>query len=358
MVGFPTRAPGHLRLLVGGDLMLGRGIDAIRPIHNPAEFGKPDARHPTVTIAWAEARGEAVPRQATAQTLWGAALEPMLASQADLTLFNLETAVTSRDCWVPKTYNFRMHPAGLDVLTAVGVQCVSLANNHVLDFGLPGLLDTLEALQARGIAIAGAGLNTRAAIAPAQLPLPGGRRALVFAMACCNAGCRPREAALPHRPGIALLPDLKPATADAVCRLIQHFRQPDDLVAVSIHWGGNWPDQVPEPMRTFAQRLVRQAGVHLIHGHSSHWPMAVEQIDAALVLYGCGDVLNDYEGRPDLLSRRGDLGVLFVVDFDATTLKLANWHRLAICRQAFCLKLTDPEDTQRMDARLRGEPIC
>lgn len=353
MAEFPTRLPGHLRLLVGGDLMLGRGIDAIRPIHSPAEFGKQDARHPSVTIAWAEARGEAVPHQATAQDLWGEALGPMLASQADLTLFNLETAVTSRGCWVPKTYNFRMHSAGLDVLTAAGIQCVSLANNHVLDFGLPGLLDTLQALEAIGITSAGAGLNARAAAAPAQLPLPGGRRALVFAMACRNAGCRPWEAALPHRPGIALLPDLEPATVDAVCRLIQHFSQPNDLLVVSIHWGGNWPEQVSGPMRAFAQRLVQHAGVHLIHGHSSHWPMEAEKIDASLVLYGCGDVLNDYEGRPDLLSRRGDLGGLFVVDFNATTLELASWQHLAIRRQAFCLKLADSADIELLDARLR-----
>lgn len=337
--------------------MLGRGVDAIRPIHNPAEFGKPDARHPRVTIAWAEARGARLPIPASPTDLWGDALEPLLASQADLSLFNLETAVTSRDCWVPKTYNFRMHPAGLDVLTAAGIQCVSLANNHVLDFGLPGLLETLQALAQRGIAACGAGLNARDAAAPTPLPLPGGRRALVFAMACGNSGCCPWDAARSHRPGIAWLPDLEPATASAVCHHIQHYRRPDDLVLVSIHWGGNWPEQVPDAMRRFAERLVRQAGVQVIHGHSSHWPSLVEPIDEALVLYGCGDVLNDYEGRPDLISRRGDLGALFVVDFDARTLQLARWHRLAIRREGFCLRLADAAETELVDRRLSGAPM-
>ena len=80
--------------------------------------------------------------------------------------------------------------------------------------------------------------------------------------------------------------------------------------------------------------------------------MAAEQIDGALVLYGCGDVLNDYEGRPDLLSRRGDLGALFVADFNAASLELVGLQRLVIQRQAFCLKLADLADTRRLDARL------
>lgn len=357
MTRFPPRSPDQLRLLVGGDLMLGRGIDAIRPVHNPADFGKVDARHPSITIAWAKARGMAVPQNASAHELWGEALEPILASNADLTLFNLETAVTSRDCWVPKTYNFRMHPAGLDVLTVAGIRCVSLANNHVLDFGLPGLLDTLQALRRRGIALAGAGLNARLASAPRALPLPDGRRVLVFAMACANAGCRAWNAALAHRPGIALLPDLEPATASAVCRLIQYYRQPNDLVVVSIHWGGNWPEQIPVLMRNFAQRLIRQAGVNLIHGHSSHGPLEVEQIDKALVLYGCGDVLNDYEGRPDLLSRHGDLGTLFVADFNTSNLALGSWHRLVIRREGFCLRLANHREIQLVDQRLSRSPV-
>ena len=173
-------------------------------------------------------------------------------------------------------------------------------------------------------------------------------------MACCNAGCRRWEAALPHRPGIALLPNLEPSTAESVCRLIQHFRQPEDLVVVSIHWGGNWPDQVSEPMQAFANQLVRRAGVDLIHGHSSHWPMKVEQIDDSLVMYGCGDVFNDYEGRSDFLSRRGELGILTVVDFDLQSLKLANWHHIGIHRQGFCLKMSDQLDGNFLDARVMG----
>ncbi|WP_094556280.1 CapA family protein [Synechococcus sp. 1G10] len=353
MAGFPPRVPGLVRLLVGGDLMLGRGIDSIRPIHNNPDFGKQDARQPSVTVAWAEAGGHRVPRNATAHALWGEALEPLLDSQPDLTLFNLETAVTSRDCWVAKTYNFRMHPAGLDVLEAAGISCVSLANNHVLDFGLPGLLDTIQALESQGISVAGAGLNARAAAAPAPLLMPGGQRVLLFGMACCNAGCRAWEAALSYRPGIALLPNLELATANAVCRLIQHYRQPDDLVVISIHWGGNWPEQVPDLMRAFAHHLVQQAGVHLVHGHSSHWPMEVEQIGDALVLYGCGDVLNDYEGRPDQVSLRGDLGALYAIDFQEANLRLAGWHKFIVRRQAFCLKLVDLADQQLVDSRLR-----
>lgn len=346
------RAANQLRLVIGGDLMLGRSIDAIRPIHNPVEFGKPNARHPDTNIGWAEALGNHVLRNATATDLWGEALEIILASEPDLTLFNLETAVTQRDSWIPKAYNFRMHPSGLDLLKAARIDCVSMANNHTLDFGLAGLLDTLEALDAMGIGSAGAGLNSKNARAPREFQLPYGRRALIFAMACCNSGCHPWEAALPHRPGIALLPDLKPDTARSVCELILSYRQPRDLIIVSLHWGGNWPAKVPEDMRTFGRLLIKEADVHLIHGHSSHWPMEVEEFENSLILYGCGDVLNDYEGRPDFIERRSELGTIFAVDYSSKDLDLIHWQHLPIRRKGFCLKLASAEDAKYIDARL------
>ena len=77
---------------------------------------------------------------------------------------------------------------------------------------------------------------------------------------------------------------------------IGRHAKPDDLIVVSIHWGSNWGYEVPEEQRRFAHALIDRAGVSVIHGHSSHHPKAIEIYRDRLILHGCGDFLNDYEG--------------------------------------------------------------
>ena len=343
---FSAKPPECWRFLVGGDLMLGRAIDQIRPIHNPPAFGKPDARHPEVMLHWAEQRGVSIPRDVAPGYFWGQLLPELQSAAIDFTLFNLETAVTTESTWADKTYNFRMHPAGLDVLQAAGVHCVSLANNHGLDFGVRGLVDTIDALRAQQIGHAGAGLDPVQASAPAVHPLPGGTRLLLFAFACLDSGCRPADQALPHRPGIQLLPELRhdsePAAVqqalERVRQCIDTYRCPGDFVVLSLHWGRNWPDQIPEAHRQFAWRCVDDLGVNLIHGHSAHVPLPGEVRQGSVILYGCGDVLNDYEGRLDLARRGGDRGALFVLDWDSATQAIVRHSVIGIRRQGFALQ--------------------
>jgi len=89
---------------------------------------------------------------------------------------------------------------------------------------------------------------------------------------------------------------LSAQTVDAIARQVGAAKRAGDLVVASIHWGPNWGFAIPREQRDFAHRLVDAAGVDIVHGHSSHHPMAIEIHRGKPILYGCGDLLNDYEG--------------------------------------------------------------
>ena len=80
---------------------------------------------------------------------------------------------------------------------------------------------------------------------------------------------------------------------------------------VSIHWGGNWGYEVPDDQQGFARRLVDQGAADVIHGHSSHHPKGIEVHRGKLILYGCGDLINDYEGIGGREEYRGNLSLLY-----------------------------------------------
>jgi poly-gamma-glutamate synthesis protein (capsule biosynthesis protein) len=195
-----------------------------------------------------------------------------------------------------------------------------LANNHVFDWGEAGLIETLDALAGAGIRAAGAGRDLQAACEPARLPLPGGRRVLVFAFGATDSGIPPWWAATPTTPGIHLLGDYSNATVDRLAGLVQAGRRPGDLVVASVHWGANWGFEVPKDHRRFAHALIDQAGVDVVHGHSSHHPKAIEVHRGRPILYGCGELLDDYEGIRGHEAFRGDLVLMYFVTMDGTGL--------------------------------------
>ena len=119
--------------------------------------------------------------------IWGEALDAVGKRRPDAWIVNLETAVTRADDPWPKGINYRMNPDNLPCLVVAGVDCCVLANNHVLDWGRDGLIETLEILERAGIKTTGAGRNLEEA-APAILRLPGERRGLVYAFACRRVG--------------------------------------------------------------------------------------------------------------------------------------------------------------------------
>jgi poly-gamma-glutamate synthesis protein (capsule biosynthesis protein) len=164
-----------------------------------------------------------------------------------------------------------------------------------MDWGERGLLETLDTLHATGIRTAGAGRNEREAVTPAVLEIQS-RRVLVFAGAHPSSGVPASWAAGPDRAGVNVISDLSTASAERFARAVRAVRQPGDLVIVSLHIGGNWSYEITLEERAFAHDLVDRAGADIVHGHSSHHVRGIEVYGGKLILYGCGDLLNDYEG--------------------------------------------------------------
>lgn len=309
----PDHAP-NLRLFLAGDLMCARGIDQILPHPGDPRLYEAYVKDARDYVRLAERRSGAFAQPVDFAYVWGAALEVLRQRRPNLRLVNLECALTSQGRPQPKGINYRMHPANLPVLEVAGIDCCMLANNHVLDWGEVGLVDTLATLDDHAIAHAGAGNACASAEAPAILPLADGQRLLVFAFATGDSGVPPDWAAGEQQPGVARLDDLSPQSVARVARCIAAVRQAGDRVLVSLHWGGNWGFAVSEEQRRFAHGLIDQAGVDLLHGHSAHHIKGLEVHRQRLILYGCGDLLNDYEGIEGHADYRGDLGLLYFAD--------------------------------------------
>jgi poly-gamma-glutamate synthesis protein (capsule biosynthesis protein) len=119
-----------------------------------------------------------------------------------------------------------------------------------------------------------------------------------------------------------VLPDLSSATADDVTSRVRAAKRPGDVAVVSIHWGGNWGYDVAADQVGFAHRLI-DGGVDVVHGHSSHHPRPVEVFRGKLVLYGCGDCIDDYEGITGYEKYRDDLRLLYFASVEPGTGELA-----------------------------------
>jgi poly-gamma-glutamate capsule biosynthesis protein CapA/YwtB (metallophosphatase superfamily) len=121
--------------------------------------------------------------------LWGDALDELERAGTDVRIINLETSITtSADYWRYKPVLYRMHPQNIGCLTAARIDCCALANNHVLDWGEQGLLDTLRTLDAAGIARAGVVLNAAEAAAATALKVAGKGRVLVCSLGSPTSG--------------------------------------------------------------------------------------------------------------------------------------------------------------------------
>lgn len=284
-------------LWLAGDVMTGRGIDQIQQHPGDPALYESLVRDARDYVRLAERAHGPVPTPVAPEYIWGEALAEIERRQPDLRLVNLETALTALGSpWPDKGVHYRMHPANVACLTAARIDACTLANNHVLDWGHAGLRETLDTLRQAAIRSAGAGADAEAAGQPAVLPLPGGGRLLLFAWATPDSGVPEPWCATPQRPGVALLPSLDETAAQEVAAQVQRRRQPGDRVVVSMHWGGNWGAEIPPRHRQFSRRLIELGAADLVHGHSSHHPRAPEVYRGRLILYGCGDLINDYEG--------------------------------------------------------------
>jgi len=344
---------GGRRILLCGDVMTGRGIDQVLAFPGDPRLHEEAVRDARHYVALAERRNGPIPAPVGWDYVWGEALTELERARPTARIVNLETSVTaSDDCWVGKGVHYRMHPRNVACLGAARIDCCSLANNHVLDWGRGGLLETLETLRAAGIATAGAGRDLAEAGAPAVLPRKEGGRLLVFAFASPTSGVPIEWAAAPERAGVNVLRERPEEATAVVGARIDRVKRPGDVVITSIHWGGNWGYAIPAEQRRLAHALL-DAGVDLVHGHSSHHPKGFEIHRGKLVLYGCGDFLDDYEGIAGYEAYRDDLVLMYLPTVDPAHGTLLDLRLVPLRIERF--RLTRP---LREDARWLTEVMA
>jgi len=225
------------------------------------------------------------------------------AHEADLFVLNLECAISDRGQRWPdprKPFFFRAPPVAVEALRHLGVGCVTLANNHALDFGTAALLDTCRHLADANIEWVGAGTDESAARTPVVIELGGLRVAVV------GVTDHPSDfAASVDRPGVAHA-DLRRRTPDWLLDTVRHVDA--DVVVVTPHWGPNMVSEPVAHVRSAAATLLG-AGATMIAGHSAHVFHGV----ADRVLYDLGDFIDDYARDPVL---HNEFGLLWLVTFD------------------------------------------
>lgn len=310
---------GHppVRLFLCGDVMTGRGIDQVLPHPCDPQIHEDYLKSALGYVKIAEDLNGPIPAPVEFSYIWGDALEKLKELDPDLRIINLETSVTtSNDYWPSKGINYRMHPDNLTVISTAGIDCCVLANNHVLDWGYTGLAETLTRLHDAGLQTAGAGLDLEHARAPAIFDLGRTGRVIVLSVASVTSGVPSAWAAKNDRAGVNLIPDFSRQTVYAITEQVRAFKRRGDIVILSIHWGGNWGYEIPAEQRTFAHRLIDEAGIDVIHGHSSHHPRGVEVYRDRPIMYGCGDFINDYEGISGYEAFRDDLCLMYFLTID------------------------------------------
>lgn len=335
--------------------MIGRGIDQILPHPGDPRLYEPYLRSALDYVALAERAHGAIPRPVSFSYVWGAALREWEKRRPAARIVNLETALTRSATPWPKGINYRMSPDNLPCLQAAGIDAGVLSNNHVLDWGHEGLRETLEQLAQAGIKTAGAGLDLAAARAPAELPLPGGGRVLLFAAATPDSGVADDWAADAARPGVHRLPELSAGVLHDIAELVRTHKRPGDLAVFSIHWGGNWGYEIPSTQRAFAHGLIERGGVDLVHGHSSHHFKAIEVHRQKLILYGCGDFLDDYEGIAGYEAYRGDLGLMYFPKLERSNGRLLALELVPIRIRHLRIERPEAADRRWIVERLQRE---
>ncbi len=323
--------------------MTGRGIDQVLPHPSDPRIHEAVVNSARGYVELAERRNGPIPAPVDFDYVWGDALAELERARPDARIVNLETAVTRSDDWLPKGINYRMHPTNVGCLTAAGIDCCVLANNHVLDWGPAGLVETLETLRGAGLRTAGAGRNAAGAAAPALLELAGGRRVVVFAFGSVTSGIPTDWAAAKGRPGVNLLEE---RSIPEIAADVRRVKRPGDVVVASIHWGGNWGYGIPREHRVLANALVDEAGVDVVHGHSSHHPKGIEVREGKLILYGCGDFVHDYEGIRGHEQYRNDLVVMYLARLDPSTGRIARLEMRPFQMRRFRLDRVSSEDAQ------------
>jgi poly-gamma-glutamate capsule biosynthesis protein CapA/YwtB (metallophosphatase superfamily) len=202
---------------------------------------------------------------------------------ADFTALNLETAVTGRGVPQPKNYHFRTTPLAFTALRDAGVDMVTMANNHVLDYGPAGLADTLAAARAARFPYVGIGTNAAAAWAPYVTTIRGMTIAIVGVSQVAELASS--WVATSTRPGEANAIDLSQTLA-----AVRAARRLASTVIVFMHWGTEG-DACPDPAQLALARQLAAAGASIIIGAHSHMLQGSGWLGHTFVAYGMGNFL-------------------------------------------------------------------
>jgi poly-gamma-glutamate capsule biosynthesis protein CapA/YwtB (metallophosphatase superfamily) len=348
---------GLVTMFLCGDVMLGRGVDQILPHPGDPTLHEPHVRDARIYVELTEAVNGPVPRPVDFCWPWGDALPVLDEVAPDLRVVNLETSITRSDKFAAaKTIHYRMNPANLPCLQAAAPDVCVLANNHVMDFGRRGLEETLDVLAKARLRPVGAGRDARQAQQPAVVNVDENRieehrRVLVFSWGMASSGIPARWAAAENRPGVHFIPELSNATAAEVTHRVQQMKRAGDIVVASLHWGTNWGYDISQDQIHFAHRLI-DGGVDVVHGHSSHHPRPIEVYRDKLVLYGCGDFIDDYEGIGGYEQFRDDLRLLYFASVQPQTGKLASLRMVPMQARQMRLRHASRKDAAWLQAVL------
>jgi poly-gamma-glutamate capsule biosynthesis protein CapA/YwtB (metallophosphatase superfamily) len=292
-----------------GDVMLGRLIDQLLPTHVDESS---EAR-----IIQSVRKAKPSLRDYSAESPWGNTLN--LLKCGSLNIVNLETSVTTHPVpWPDKVFNYRMHPTNISTLKAAGINYVSLANNHTLDFSVEGLVETVDTLASNNIQFAGAGRSAAEAQQPAIIPLilwsGFESRTSNHTVDIFSASDHPRGwGSVPSFHLIDYTIQTKARLKDLIAS--HGAKSPSSLKIFSVHWGPNYAWQPSAEIRDMAHFLIDECGIDIVHGHSSHHVQGVERYGGKLIIYGCGDFVDDYALVPEY---RNDLSAIWRVYVEET----------------------------------------
>ena len=231
--------------------------------------------------------------------------------QADLTIANLECVLAAGgEPQAGKVFHFRSDPKNVASLRSAEIGMVSLANNHVLDYGAGAFGEMLPALDAAGVLHAGAGLDRDAARRPAV------RRVAGTAVGLIAFTDNQPDWEADAGPGVFYVPvagsDRRVAELLA---LVRRTKARVEFLVVSAHWGPNWGSGAPPEHRELARELV-EAGADVVYGHSPHIFRGIEVFRNRPIIYSAGDFVDDYAVDPQ---ERNDQSFIFLLDTDRGT---------------------------------------
>ena len=224
-------------------------------------------------------------------------------AEADLAVANLETAITEGGDPAPKGFTFRAPASGLTALQRAGIDVVSLANNHGMDYGQSGLEDTLDAADEAGLPLIGAGRDLDDAFAPYTATIRGREIAVIGATQVLDSAFFDTWAADVDRPGLA---SAKFEREALLIDAVTEAREQADTVVVYLHWGVEGERCPSERQQGLAERLA-DAGADIVVGAHAHRLQGTGMLDGTLIDYGLGNFVFYSQHSPGI-----DSGVLMV----------------------------------------------